>query len=221
MQRYGRPDVPPGGPHPAGGPGPEGVGPEPPVSLRLAPSPADESAIVYEALAGDAAARTWIVRTYTPIVHRFAVRLLANEEDALDATQETMVKVLRNLDRYDASWRFATWVFGIARNTCVDEHRRRRRRPTSPEVEVADPTDSPLERTEREHRAMRLLDALARLPPLYREVVLLYHFEHFKYREIADVLGLPLGTVMNRIFRARQKLRILYDATELETGASP
>jgi RNA polymerase sigma-70 factor, ECF subfamily len=221
MQRYERRNAPPEGTPLPVATGPDAAGPERPVSLHLAVPPPDEEAIVGAAVAGDEAARIWIVRTYTPLVHRFSSRLLANDEDARDATQETLVKVLRNLGRYDPAWRFATWVFGIARNTCVDEHRRRRRRPTVPEVEVADSSESPLERTDRERRAARLQEALVRLPPLYREVVLLYHFEHLKYREIADILGLPLGTVMNRIFRARQKLGELYLTLAPEPGCRP
>ncbi|MBN1337101.1 MAG: sigma-70 family RNA polymerase sigma factor [Deltaproteobacteria bacterium] len=191
------------------------------VSLHLAMAPDAEEAAVCSAGRGDEAARAWIVRTYTPLVHRFSLRMLGNEEDARDATQETMVKVLRHLDRYDPSRRFATWVFGIARNTCIDEHRRRLRRRTSPEVETVDPADGAFERTEREQRAARLLAALQRLPPRYREILLLYHFELLKYREIADILHLPLGTVMNRIFRARSRLRELYLALEPETGVRP
>ncbi len=147
---------------------------------------------------------------YTPPVYRFALRLLGDAQDARDATQETMVKVLRNLERYDSRWRFSTWVFGIARNTCIDEHRRRRKSPQELSVEVVDSQAGPHELTTRAERARLLHLALAELPPLYREVIVLYHFEHQKYEEIAAALDLPLGTVMNRIFRARKKLRDAY-----------
>lgn len=138
--------------------------------------------------------------------------MLTNDEDAGDAAQETLVKVLRSLDRYDPSRPFSTWVFGIARNTCIDEHRRRVKRRTMDESrEAADPTASPLLDAARYQQAEVLDRALSELAPLYREVLVLYHFEHRKYSEIADILGLPLGTVMNRIFRARKRLRALYE----------
>ena len=76
---------------------------------------------------GDEASRAWLVRQYTPAVFRFGLRMLGNEQDARDAAQDTLVKVLRNLHRYDSRWKFSTWVFTIARNTCIDEHRRRKK----------------------------------------------------------------------------------------------
>ncbi len=189
------------------------------MALRLEPAPLEEQRFIAAACAGDEVARNWLLQRYSNPVFRFSLRMLANEEDARDAAQETLVKVLRNLHRYDPNRRFSTWVFGIARNTCIDEHRRRKRRRTTSEVEVTDKGASPLDMTEREQEAQRLHRALAKLSPMYREVILLYHFEHLKYREIADVLDLPLGTVMNRIFRARRKLRDLYGCME-QGGAS-
>ena len=181
------------------------------LALRLEPAPVDEQAFIAAALEGDAQARAWLLRQHSTPVYRFCLRMLGNEEDAQDAAQDTMVKVLRNLHRYRSDWRFSTWVFGIARNTCIDEHRRRKRRRTTSEVEVVDGGASPLDLTERGMKAVRMRTALDELPPLYREVLLLYHFEQLKYREIADLLELPLGTVMNRIFRARKRLRVIYD----------
>lgn len=136
---------------------------------------------------------------------------MASEEDARDATQDTLVKVLRKLDQYDPTRPFSTWVFGIARNTCIDEFRRRKNRSWDEPGEVVDPGPSPLQEVSEARRAEQLEQALERLAPLYREVLVLYHFEHLKYTEIADVLDIPIGTVMNRIFRARKKLRVLYE----------
>jgi RNA polymerase sigma-70 factor (ECF subfamily) len=174
----------------------------------------DEGARIAAAADGDHAAREWLVRQWTPPVYRFAHRMLGNDQDARDAAQETLVKVLRNLDRYDRSRSFATWVFGIARNTCIDEHRRRKRRSYDEPGEIVDLSPSALQEVSRQQRATHLHAALQQLPPMYREVLVLYHFEQLKYTEIAEALGLPIGTVMNRIFRARGKLRDLYsDAT--------
>lgn len=137
--------------------------------------------------------------------------MLGNDEDANDAAQDTLVKVLRSLDLYDPGRAFSTWVFGIARNTCIDEHRRRKRRAWDEPGEVVDSGPTPLQLAADSERAELLGDALERLAPLYREVLVLYHFEHLKYHEIAETLDLPMGTVMNRIFRARKKLRDLYE----------
>jgi len=145
-------------------------------------------------------------------VFRYALRTLGNVQDANDATQDTMVKLLRNLHRYQDRWRFITWVLTIARNTCIDEFRRRRRLVYTEIPEVADTSAGPQELSSRKERAERLHEALDTLPPLYRDVLVLYHFEHLKYKEIAEMLGIPIGTVMNRIFRARHKLRDAYDS---------
>jgi RNA polymerase sigma-70 factor (ECF subfamily) len=143
--------------------------------------------------------------------------MLANDEDASDAAQETMVKVLRHLEQYDPTRSFTTWVFGIARNTCIDEHRRRARRSFDEPGDLVDPAPSPIARVVEHERSGILLDALASLPEMYREILVLYHFEHLKYHEIAEVLDLPIGTVMNRIFRARKKLRSGFE----ERGGEP
>ena len=157
--------------------------------------------------------RGWLLDRWREPVYLFCRRLLNHEEDAYDAAHDTLFKVLRNLHRYDPERSFKAWVFGIARNTCIDEHRRRKRRGFNESREIADTaTPSPLQNAARVQRAAILERALQEVPPMYREVLILFHFEHLKYTEIADVLGIPLGTVMNRIFRARKKLRASYEA---------
>lgn len=174
----------------------------------------DEAAAVAGAADGDPAAREWLVRRWTPAVWRFCVRMVGDEQDASDITQDVMIRVLSNLDRYDRTRSFSTWVFGIARNACIDEHRRRQHRRHDPLAEVVDAGPSPLHEATREQRAQQLRAALDQLPDMYREVLVLFHFEHLKYTEIAEALALPLGTVMNRIFRARQKVRALIEGEE-------
>ena len=187
----------------------------PPLTLRAHPNVFEEKARIIEASNGDEQARGWIVHHYTPVVYRFALRMLRNEQDARDVTQDTLVKVLRSLHRYDPQWRFGTWVISIARNTCIDEFRKRRRRSTSEAPDVADDAPGPDALTVRSEQAARLHGALGDLSPLYREVLVLYHFQHLKYQEIADLLAIPIGTVMNRIFRARRKLRVAYEARQV------
>ena len=172
----------------------------------------DDASMVAAARSGDAAAREALVRRWTEPVYRFAYRMLLNEADARDAAQETLVKVLRSLDQFDMVRPFSTWVFGIARNTCIDEHRRRGRKSWEEPGDVPDLAPSPLQEASQAERAGHVTRAMAELPPMYREVLVMYHFEHLKYVEIAEVLGVPLGTVMNRIFRARQRLRELYES---------
>jgi RNA polymerase sigma-70 factor (ECF subfamily) len=180
--------------------------------LRLVHGDDSEPARIALAREGDDRARAWVVERWSAPIYRFCRRMLCNDEDARDAAQETLVKVLRSLDQYDPARAFATWVFGIARNTCIDEHRRRKRRAWDEPGDVVDASPTPLQMASHGERAEQLGEALERLAPLYREVLVLYHFEHLKYHEIAETLDLPIGTVMNRIFRARRKLRDLYES---------
>jgi RNA polymerase sigma-70 factor (ECF subfamily) len=145
----------------------------------------------------------------TRIAFRHAWRMLRNEQDARDAAQDTMVKVLRNLDRYDDQYKFTTWLLRITRNTCIDRIRKQKRRAFDEIGDVVDGRPGPLHEVIARDNARHVRAALQELPPLYREVLTLYHDQGLKYREIAELLDIPNGTVMNRIFRARRKVAAL------------
>lgn len=184
-------------------------------ALHKLENPDDEATRIALAADGDRAAREALARDWTPRIYRFAWRMLGDEQDADEATQDVMMRVLGSLDRYDPGRSFSTWVYAIARNACIDEKRRRVRRPTPAERdERTDPAPLPVAQVAAHRRAERVREALDALPPKYREVLVLYHFEHLKYVEIAETLELPLGTVMNRIFRARQRMRDLLGPEE-------
>ena len=187
---------------------------EPPLSLRLLPNLPTERDRIAAAQRGDEAARQWLLEQYTPVVYRFCIRMMGNEQDARDITQDVFVKVLRHLPKYDRRWAFKTWVFTIARNTCLDEFRRRKRRGEVAETEVVATGPSPLDEVDRKMTADQLTAALQDISPMYREVIVLHHLENRKFAEISQMLDIPMGTVMNRIFRARQRLRNAYEARQ-------
>jgi RNA polymerase sigma-70 factor (ECF subfamily) len=186
----------------------------PTLSLHVLPPVVDEQERILAARDGDVLAQQWLVERFTPMIFRFCLRMTQNEQDARDATQDTFFKVLRKIDRYDDQYRFETWLFSIARNTCIDVHRRRKRRSESQERDVAAHGPSPLDITAKRHDADRVHRALANLPEIYREIITLYHLEGLLYREIADLIDLPMGTVMNRLFRARRKLKEALEALD-------
>ncbi len=186
----------------------------PTLSLHVLPPVVDEQSRILAARDGDLPSQQWLVERFTPMVFRFCMRMTRDEQDARDATQDTFFKVLRKLDRYNDEYRFETWLFSIARNTCIDVHRRRKRRSESPERDVAAQGPSPLDLAVKRHDADRVHVALATLPDIYREIITLYHLEGMLYREIADLTGLPMGTVMNRLFRARRKLKDALEAND-------
>ncbi len=148
-----------------------------------------------------------VARAWASPVHRYCRRMMPSEAEADDAAQEALIKVVRHLDRYDRTRPLAPWVYGIARNTCLDALRRRTHKREDDAVEVIDPAPGALVLVDEAQTAARVRRALVTLPDLYRDVLVLYHYENLKYVEIAESLDVPLGTVMNRIFRARQKMR--------------
>jgi RNA polymerase sigma-70 factor (ECF subfamily) len=141
-------------------------------------------------------------------------------EDARDVTQDVFIKVYGALDSFDPHFKFSTWLFRIAGNAAID-HLRRRRVRTLPlerppgedgEARSVDPPETrpnPHEELTRQRLRAALAEAIDRLPDDYRELISLRHYGEMPYEEIAELKGMPLGTVKNKLFRARQALRDL------------
>ncbi len=178
--------------------------------------PADE-VLVAAALDGEQAAFGVLVRRYQRRLVAFLAQLVGDLDTAQELSQEALVRAWSALDRFDPRFRFSTWLFRIAHNLGID-HLRRRRIHTVPlqrtdadggevEVEVTDPGKDPLGHLENRALATALRSSIDRLRPEYRELVLLRHFAALSYQEIADLKGMPLGTVKNKLFRAHAVLR--------------
>jgi RNA polymerase sigma factor (sigma-70 family) len=150
-------------------------------------------------------------------VWRLARRLTASDEEALDACQEIFVRVWRGLGGFRGEAKLSTWIFQIAWNYLRWHRRRRIRQPLwvvrdnddgdSPLDRVADPAPDPERQATSVERLARLRSALAELPEHHRVVIWLRDGEDLSYEEIADVLGVPIGTVRSRLARARATLR--------------
>lgn len=179
--------------------------------------PSDEQLLVHHAR-GDRAALEELFHRYRQLAYRVAHRLLGNEADALDAVQEGFVKALLHLPGFQGRSSFKTWLLRVVSNAALDLGRQRGRRETlSLDVfgpgdrERIDPLvlDDPalgLERADLRH----LLDrALATLPEAQRRTFVLHADAELSYREVAEVLGISIGTVMSRLYYARQKLRAI------------
>ena len=137
-------------------------------------------------------------------------RIAGNTRDADDACQEAMIKIVRNLPRFDGRSSFGTWAYRIATNASLDELRKRRRRPALHVIDDAassDPTDTrAAQRVEVVGDRLLLDDALAELPDDLRVAVVLRDVADLDYGDIADTLDIPLGTVKSRIARGRLAL---------------
>jgi RNA polymerase sigma-70 factor (ECF subfamily) len=151
-----------------------------------------------------------------------ALRLTRNEADAQDLVQDTYVKAFRSAKQFKAGTNLKAWLFTILHNTFRNRRRDSGRDPIdvdSERVELAAPVDpaaTPEEQMIREVMAPDLQEALDALPETFREAVWLRDVEEFAYTEIAEMLGVPVGTVMSRISRGRRMLYERLGAKNLE-----
>ena len=162
--------------------------------------------------------------SYLDALYRMALRLTGNASDAEDLVQETYLRAFRALHQFRTGTNLRAWLFRILMNAFINEYRRQSRRPASTSLEeldefslyhqmldsnlqpaVAQPEQEVLARLSEES----VLAALDELPVEFRQVVLLADVEGFSYKEIAEVLGVPIGTVMSRLHRGRRRLQRL------------
>jgi len=157
-----------------------------------------------------------LVRRYQRPISAYVYRMVGNYESALDLTQEIFIKVYNSLKRYRSEFKFSTWIYKIAHNAAVDHLRRSATREQSlvvgPEGDTFDlPIESsrltPEQESEQRERRVEIESVVRTLPANYRELIILRHSQDLSYEEIVEVTGLPLGTVKNRLFRAREMMR--------------
>lgn len=143
-----------------------------------------------------------------PRLRRFAHGLSRNETDADDLTQATIERALRSRDRWQAGTRLDSWAYRIMRNLWIDtvRARLRRERVEAPEDEAQRVGEDPTSGIHASIELSRMMNAMERLPDEQREVVALILIEGFGYRETAEMLGLPIGTVSSRLVRGRTAL---------------
>lgn len=157
-----------------------------------------------------------LVRRYQRAIVGYVFRMLGDYEASLDVTQEVFIKVYNSLTRYSSEYKFSTWLYRIAHNAAIDHMRRNSVSQQSLETETDDGTyhlqlESRAPTPEQDHQRnewrAEIDTVIKRLPGPYRELIVLRHSQDLSYDEIAEVTGLPLGTVKNRLFRAREMMR--------------
>ena len=167
---------------------------------------------------GDLEAFTHLERHVRGTAFQVAHSMVGSHEDALELCQETFLKVLRARATYDPAQPFLPWFQRILRNTCFSFLRKRGRLKESSlsavhgeedegDWELVDPTPGPSMRIESSERATLFWSAFKQLGARDREILALRHFRELSYREIAEILAIPEGTVMSRLFHARRRLR--------------
>ena len=173
--------------------------------------------LVKKAQGGDTSAYGELVCRYQDRVYGLAMRVLASPEDARDACQETFIKTFRALPGFNFRAAFATWLYRVAYNTCMDLQRKRgRERSRSVSMEgdeitrcagLRDDALGPEEVCLDGERLGDLRRAVAELPEEYRLALVLHHYQELSYRQVAEVTGLAEKTVATRIHRAKNMLR--------------
>lgn len=161
-----------------------------------------------------------LVRRYQRPISAYVYRMIGDYEAALDLTQEIFIKVYASLNRYRSEFKFSTWIYKIAHNCAVDHLRRNTGRNTGRtqsltsrsegepyELPIESSNLTPEQESERKERKSEIESVVRSLPSAYRELIILRHSQDLTYEEIVEVTGLPLGTVKNRLFRAREMMR--------------
>lgn len=160
-----------------------------------------------------------LVRRYQRPITNYVFRMLNDYDASLDVTQEVFIKVYNSLSRYSSEYKFSTWLYRIAHNAAIDYIRRRSPNEQSIETEnndgayqlqIESPNPTPEQERERSEWRTEIEAVVKCLPAVYRELILLRHAQDLSYDEIAEITNLPLGTVKNRLFRAREMMREIF-----------
>jgi len=183
------------------------------------PGGTDERALIARALAGDDDAFAALVRTHQVTVYNIAYRMVGQRETAQDLAQETFLRAFKALVTFDPNRPFGPWLYRIATNLSINWVKRARLPTVSLDaphpadgddaapLAVPDTLAEPATRFDQVEMQTQLRRAILSLPPDYRVVIELRHFQEMSYGEMAEALNAPIGTVKTRLYRARRLLR--------------
>jgi RNA polymerase sigma-70 factor (ECF subfamily) len=180
----------------------------------------DDAEIIRRVRAGDSEAFGTLVEKYGGRIRRLVRGFIRNEKDAEDVVQDSFVKAFARLDRFDGRSAFFTWLYRIAANTSMDHNKKVRRRPAPLSIEASREDEegrggitppargpSPLQGAMTGELRRKIDEAMAALPDIYREVIVLREMEGLSYDDMSRALGVSRGTIESRLFRARERLR--------------
>jgi RNA polymerase sigma-70 factor (ECF subfamily) len=188
----------------------------------------NERDVIIDWKKGNKKAYEKLVRHYMRDAFLVAYGLTGNAEDARDLSQEAFIKAYQSRDRFDEARPFYPWLYRILKNHCLNLIKRGMRY-TSPlkyednpdRERFASPQSTPLEQLEREERKRFVRAAIDMLSEDHREIIVLKNFKGHAYQEIADILEIPIGTVMSRLYYARKALKDIIEQLEAEGLPQP
>jgi RNA polymerase sigma-70 factor (ECF subfamily) len=173
--------------------------------------------IVRKVLAGDVNAFEQLVVENQKSVYNLALKIMKNESDALDVSQDVFLKAYTNLENFRGDSRFSVWLYRLAYNACIDASRKSKtgmnisltvqdEDSESAELDLADTKPLPEEETERRETQREVQAAIQELPEDQRKIIVMREFSDMAYEDIAASLGISVGTVKSRLSRARKNL---------------
>lgn len=169
-----------------------------------------EPELIRAAQQGDRDALITLLRSIETHVYRTAYYIVGNEQDAMDAAQEALIRIYTKIGSYEEKAQFKTWVQRIVTNICIDKFRKNKPTVSIEEHEMVFQGDHSVEgEVLASYAAQDIREAIDKLPEHHRAVVVLRYLQDFSYNEIAESLDLPLNTVKSYLFRARQQLQNL------------
>jgi len=177
----------------------------------------EEMRIVRKVLAGDVNAFEQLVIENQKSVYNLALKIMKNESDALDLSQDVFLKAYTNLENFRGDSRFSVWLYRLAYNACIDASRKSKagmnisltvqdEDSESAELDLADNKPLPEEETERRETQREVQAAIQELPEDQRKIIVMREFSDMAYEDIAASLGISVGTVKSRLSRARKNL---------------
>jgi RNA polymerase sigma-70 factor (ECF subfamily) len=168
---------------------------------------AQDAELLARVLDGDHDAFDQIMRNHEDRVFSVCLRIMGHRDQALDATQETFLTAFRKAAQFKGTAALGTWIYRIAVNTCYDQLRKQKRRRADPMPDHLDPADhSAADAVESAGLRPEIQKALAAIPPEFRSAVVLSDVEGMSLPDVAEILGVPVGTVKSRVFRGRRLL---------------
>ncbi len=178
----------------------------------------EDEILIEEALAGKQRAFKALLSKHREAIYHVILRIVHNREEARDLVQETFMKAFGSLASYKSEYRFTTWLYRIAANSSIDYLRKKKIESLSLDqpvetkdgtvaIELPDWTYNPEVDLVSKQRVLSVNEAIDSLPKKYREVIVYRHKQDKSYEQIAEILGVPVGTVKARIFRARELLK--------------
>ena len=188
------------------------------IRPQLPISKKPDQMLIESVAGGDKQALEQLFARHSARIYRFVLRITGNAALSEDIVSEVFLEVWRRPGRFEGKAQVSTWMFAIARNKALQALRSRWQKPSDEDgaAEVADSADDPEAAVQEKSRSIVLRKCLSRLSPIQREIIDLVYYHEKSVAEVAQIVGIPTGTVKTRMFRARSRIAELLAETGLD-----